>query len=91
MRVFNQYSFALTGLIIFILAAVLILRRVDNPWRIILVFLVAGVLVISWVSLRPQQGTKASFLFFDAQGQEAYRTVGRLDVNQIKILLADQQ
>ena len=60
MRVLNQYSFALTGLIIFILAAVLILRRVDNPWRIILVFLVAGVLAISWLSLRPQQGTKAS-------------------------------
>lgn len=32
-----------------------------------------------------------SFLFFDARGQEAFRTVGRLDVNQIKILLADQQ
>ncbi len=32
-----------------------------------------------------------SFLFFDAQGQEAFRTVGRLDENQIMILLADQQ
>ena len=60
MRVLNQYSFALIGVAIFIVAVALILRHVDNPWRIILVFLVAGVLVISWFSLRPQQGTKAS-------------------------------
>lgn len=60
MRVLNQYSFALIGVVIFIVAATLILRRVDNPWRIILVILIAGVLVISWFSLRPQQGTKAS-------------------------------
>jgi thioredoxin-like negative regulator of GroEL len=32
-----------------------------------------------------------SFLFFDAQGHEAFRTVGSLDVNQIRILLADPQ
>ena len=31
------------------------------------------------------------FLLFDAQGQEVFRTVGTLDVNQITILLADQQ
>ena len=30
-------------------------------------------------------------VFFDAQGQEVFRTVGTLDVNQITILLADQQ
>ena len=32
-----------------------------------------------------------SFLFFDAQGQEAFRSAGTLDVNRIRILLTDQQ
>lgn len=60
MRLLNQYSFALIGLVIFIFAAAVILRRVDNPWRIGLVILVAGVLLISWFLLRPQKGTNAS-------------------------------
>ncbi len=60
MRMLNQYSFALIGVVIFIVAVFLILRHADNPWRILLVFLVAVVLVVSWYLLRPQQGTKAS-------------------------------
>ena len=32
-----------------------------------------------------------SFLFFNAQGQEAFRTVGRLDLYQIRVLLEDQK
>jgi drug/metabolite transporter (DMT)-like permease len=60
MRVLNQYSFALIGVVIFIVAVAVILRRFDNPWRILLILIVAGVLVISWFSFRPQPGTKAS-------------------------------
>ena len=56
----DQYSFALMGGVTFMVLALLILRRIVQPRRKVLITLVAGMLLTSWFFLRPRQATKAS-------------------------------
>lgn len=60
MRLLNQYSFAIFSIVVFGVAAYLILRRGFNARSLTFTSLIAVVLFGIWFVLRPQPGTQAN-------------------------------
>jgi hypothetical protein len=67
MEIINQYSILWSSLIILGLAAYFLLRKGYTPRKGLFVVVVAAILMIGWLSIRPEQASTTEFSKFEVE------------------------
>jgi len=67
MQIFNQYSMLLSGIFILGLAAFVFLRKGIKPKDGIKLLILAVVLFVTWLALRPEQASTNELTDFQSQ------------------------